>query len=224
MTHRIARAWLCAGGLWLPFAAHAIGTAAGTEIRNQAEISFVLNGSVEIRQSNSTTLRVLELLDVNLLAQTPERVVDAGEPAAPLLFTLTNTGNGTGTFCAVRRQRGRRQRLRSQRAGRRAVPRQRRERLADRRGRRVRRGRERSRARGRRVARRAAAARHSCRRRRRPTRRCAVACGRASRRAVRPASCSRAWATAAWTRCSERAARARRRSANISSAASRCRC
>jgi len=98
MTHRIARALLTAGGAWLPFAAHAIGTAAGTEIRNQAEISFVLNGSVEIRQSNPTTLHVLELLDVNLLAQTPLRVVDAGAPAAPLLFTLTNTGNGTERF------------------------------------------------------------------------------------------------------------------------------
>jgi uncharacterized repeat protein (TIGR01451 family) len=98
MTHRIARAWLCAGGCWLPFAAHAIGTPAGTEIRNQAEISFVLNDSTEIRRSNSTTLRVLELLDVNLLAQTPERVVGAGEPAAPILFTLTNTGNGTERF------------------------------------------------------------------------------------------------------------------------------
>jgi hypothetical protein len=98
MTHRIGRALLTAGGLWLPFAAHAIGTAAGTEIRNQAEIAFVLDGSVEIRQSNSTSLRVLELLDVNLLAQTPERVVDAGQSAAPLLFTLTNTGNGSERF------------------------------------------------------------------------------------------------------------------------------
>ncbi len=98
MTHRMARALLAAGGLWLQFAAHAIGTAAGTEIRNQAEISFVLNGSVETRLSNSTALRVLELLDVNLLAQTPERIVEAGTPAAPLLFTLTNTGNGTERF------------------------------------------------------------------------------------------------------------------------------
>jgi uncharacterized repeat protein (TIGR01451 family) len=97
MTHRIARALLIAGGC-LPFAAHTIGTPAGTEIRNHAEISFVLNGSAEQRLSNSITLRVLELLDVNLFAQTPERVVDAGAPAAPILFTLTNTGNGVERF------------------------------------------------------------------------------------------------------------------------------
>jgi uncharacterized repeat protein (TIGR01451 family) len=77
MTHRMPRALLGAAAWCLPFAVCAIGTPAGTEIRNQAEISFVLNGTAEARQSNSTTLRVLELLDVSLLAQTAERVVDA---------------------------------------------------------------------------------------------------------------------------------------------------
>ena len=98
MTHRTVRALLAACGLWSPVGAHAVGTAAGTEIRNQAEVTFDLNGSTLTRDSNATTLRVLELIDVNLLTETAERVVNAGAQRQPLLFRLTNTGNGTESF------------------------------------------------------------------------------------------------------------------------------
>jgi uncharacterized repeat protein (TIGR01451 family) len=98
MTHRTTRALLAACGAWLPLGASALGTAAGTEIRNRAEIAFELDGVAQSRVSNATTLRVLELIDANLLIQTPERLVDAGAVAQPLLFTLTNTGNGAESF------------------------------------------------------------------------------------------------------------------------------
>lgn len=98
MTHQTAR-FVCAS-LALAAAAQtgAVGTPAGTAIDNQAEISFELDGAARRLTSNVASLRVAEVLDVNLLLQTPERLVGPGATAQPLVFTLTNTGNGDEAF------------------------------------------------------------------------------------------------------------------------------
>ncbi len=97
MTHRIARA-LLAAAVCLPPGARAVGTAAGSDIRAQAEVSYELAGVPMSRLSNATTLKVVEVLDVHLLLQTAQRLVNAGADAQPLLYTLTNTGNGRESF------------------------------------------------------------------------------------------------------------------------------
>ena len=78
--------------------AYALGTPAGTAIANQADITFNMNGSPNSLASNIATLQVAEIVDVNLLLQTPQRLVQGGATSQPLLFTLTNTGNGTEAF------------------------------------------------------------------------------------------------------------------------------
>jgi uncharacterized repeat protein (TIGR01451 family) len=98
MTHQTARlaaavwAWAAIQAAW------AVGTPAGTAIDNQAEISFELGGESRTLFSNVAVFRVAEVLDLNLLLQTPERLVGPGAVDQPLVFTLTNTGNGEETF------------------------------------------------------------------------------------------------------------------------------
>jgi uncharacterized repeat protein (TIGR01451 family) len=79
-------------------ASFAVGTPVGTSIDNVAEVTFELGGTTLTQSSNPVSITVEEILDLNLLAQTPQRSVQAGDPDQWLLFTLTNTGNGTETF------------------------------------------------------------------------------------------------------------------------------
>jgi uncharacterized repeat protein (TIGR01451 family) len=85
-------------GFWWGAAAHAVGTAAGTAVANQAEISYTIGADSRVRSSNVSTFLVAEVVDLNLLLQTPERLVSGGDVNQPLYFTLTNTGNGTEAY------------------------------------------------------------------------------------------------------------------------------
>ena len=76
----------------------AVGTPVGTSIDNVAQVTFELGGTTLTQSSNPVSITVEEILDLNLLAQTPQRSVQAGDADQWLLFTLTNTGNGTETF------------------------------------------------------------------------------------------------------------------------------
>ncbi len=76
----------------------AVGTPVGTSIDNVAQVTFDLGGTTLTQNSNPVSITVEEILDLNLLAQTPQRSVQAGDADQWLLFTLTNTGNGTETF------------------------------------------------------------------------------------------------------------------------------
>ena len=84
--------------LGAPLASHAAGTAAGTNIQNTAQVSYTVGGSTVTTSSNTSSLRVAEILDAVLTIATPTVTVSPGASAEELVFTLTNTGNGTETF------------------------------------------------------------------------------------------------------------------------------
>jgi uncharacterized repeat protein (TIGR01451 family) len=74
--------------------AGAVGTTAGTDILNTAQVSFELGGTTVTQASNTVTLTVAEILDVDVLLQSGTRTVQSGDSDQALLFTVTNTGNG----------------------------------------------------------------------------------------------------------------------------------
>lgn len=76
----------------------AAGTPAGTVIENTATVSFDLGGGPLSLDSNTTTITVVERLDVAVTLQSPQTLVSAGETNTALLFTITNTGNGSESF------------------------------------------------------------------------------------------------------------------------------
>jgi uncharacterized repeat protein (TIGR01451 family) len=93
------RWWLFAGlaVLGAP-ASHAAGTPAGTSIQNTAQVSYTLGSSTLTASSNTSSVTVGEILDAVLTIATPTVQVSAGVTTEELVFTLTNTGNGTETF------------------------------------------------------------------------------------------------------------------------------
>jgi len=84
--------------LGAPLASHATGTAAGTNIQNTAQVSYTVGGSIVTTSSNTSSVRVAEILDAVLTLAAPTVTVSPGATAEELVFTLTNTGNGTETF------------------------------------------------------------------------------------------------------------------------------
>jgi uncharacterized repeat protein (TIGR01451 family) len=71
---------------------------AGTDIVNSAQVTFQLGGTTVTQTSNISTLRVAEILDVDVLLQSSTLTVQAGDADQALLFTVTNTGNGNEVF------------------------------------------------------------------------------------------------------------------------------
>lgn len=84
--------------LGAPFATHAAGTAAGTNIQNTAQVSYTVGSSTVTTSSNTSSVTVAEILDAVLTIAAPTVTVSPGASAEELVFTLTNTGNGTETF------------------------------------------------------------------------------------------------------------------------------
>ncbi|MEM1261887.1 MAG: hypothetical protein AAGH76_05795 [Pseudomonadota bacterium] len=78
--------------------AFAAGTLAGTDISNTAVVTFDLAGTTVTQDSNTVTLTVAETLDVAVVVQSGQTSVDAGQTGAELLYTVTNTGNGSESF------------------------------------------------------------------------------------------------------------------------------
>ena len=78
--------------------ASAAGTAVGTLIENTALVNYELAGAPVTLQSNTTTITVAERINVSVTLQSPQVPVAPGDTAQALLFTVTNTGNGTETF------------------------------------------------------------------------------------------------------------------------------
>ena len=92
-------ATLCLGAvLALGNTATAAGTTAGSVIQNTATVAFDLGGTPLSLDSNTTTITVAERLDVDVTLQSPQLLVAASDAGRALLFTVTNTGNGSETF------------------------------------------------------------------------------------------------------------------------------
>lgn len=91
---------LCAGALALggAFDASAVGTAAGTNIQNAAQVSYQVGGSTVTTTSNTSSVTVAEILDTVVTIASPTVTAAAGATQQELVFTVTNTGNGTEAF------------------------------------------------------------------------------------------------------------------------------
>ena len=102
---RATRGWrqfaLTLATLVLAAPAMAVGTVAGTDIANTAEVSYELSGTPITQDSNTVTITVAETLDVALVLQSAQVTVAPGETGATLVYTLTNTGNGSEAFALL---------------------------------------------------------------------------------------------------------------------------
>lgn len=78
--------------------AQAAGTAVGTLIENTASVDFTQAGAQQTTTSNTVSFLVAERIDVVVTPQSGQVVVSPGDVDRALLFTVTNTGNGTETF------------------------------------------------------------------------------------------------------------------------------
>lgn len=82
--------------------AHALGTTAGTQIQNTAQVSYSIGGAAITTSSNTSIVTVAEILDANVTTLNATQLVSAGSAAQEIAFRLTNTGNGTETFTLLR--------------------------------------------------------------------------------------------------------------------------
>jgi uncharacterized repeat protein (TIGR01451 family) len=78
--------------------ARAVGVAAGTSIDNTAQVTYAVGAVNATASSNTTSLRVAEILDVVVTLQTPSVPVLAGTTQQEMLYRVTNAGNGPETF------------------------------------------------------------------------------------------------------------------------------
>ena len=77
----------------------AVGTTAGIDISNTATIDYVIAGSSTSVNSNTATLRVDEILDVNVAWQDAANIaVSTPDSNQVLTYLLTNTGNGNDSY------------------------------------------------------------------------------------------------------------------------------
>jgi uncharacterized repeat protein (TIGR01451 family) len=98
MLHSRWSALLALASLFASVSAHALGTVAGTTIENTAQITYTVGASTLSTTSNTTTIRVAEILDVAVTLNSSTVTVAPGAVSQRLVFTVTNTGNGTETF------------------------------------------------------------------------------------------------------------------------------
>lgn len=84
--------------LALSSAALSAGTPVGTVINNMAQVNFEIAGTPTSQNSNVSSITVQERIDVVVVLQSPQVQVAANDTDRALLFTVTNTGNGTETF------------------------------------------------------------------------------------------------------------------------------
>ena len=84
--------------LGAPAIAFAAGTPAGANIQNTAQVSYTVGGVSTTATSNTTSVLVAEILDVVVTIASPTTSTAPGAVQQELVFTVTNTGNGTETF------------------------------------------------------------------------------------------------------------------------------
>ena len=74
------------------------GTPVGTVIDNVAQVDFEIAGAPLTQSSNVSSITVQERIDVIVVLQSLPVQVAANDTNRDLLFTVSNTGNGTETF------------------------------------------------------------------------------------------------------------------------------
>jgi uncharacterized repeat protein (TIGR01451 family) len=92
---------VAAVGLFGATPVFAAGTPAGTLIENTATVSFDLAGTPTSLQSNTTTIIVVERIDVVVTLQSSQLLVSPSAVDQAVLFRVTNTGNGNEAFSLV---------------------------------------------------------------------------------------------------------------------------
>jgi uncharacterized repeat protein (TIGR01451 family) len=98
MLIRSAVLWMTACALAAPVGALAAGTPAGTNIQNIAQVTYSVGGVDATASSNSSSVIVAEILDVVVTLAAATVSTAPGATAQELVFTVTNTGNGSETF------------------------------------------------------------------------------------------------------------------------------
>jgi len=78
-----------------------LGTPVGTVVNNTVTVDFELSGFAYTRQSNTASIMVIERLDVIVTLQSPQILVSANDVNQAVLFTVTNTGNGSEAYTLV---------------------------------------------------------------------------------------------------------------------------
>lgn len=78
--------------------AFSAGTPAGTVISNTAQVDYEIAGTPITVSSNVSSVTVQERIDVVVVLQSPQILVAANDTDRALLFTVSNTGNGSETF------------------------------------------------------------------------------------------------------------------------------
>ncbi len=92
-------AWQSGGVLLLTTSvALAVGTSANTAISNSAQVSYSIGGAPVTVNSNTTTLNVAEILNVNVTMQTPTVSVAPGATQRAIVVRVTNIGNASEVF------------------------------------------------------------------------------------------------------------------------------
>lgn len=81
--------------------AQAAGAPAGTVINNTADVSYTVGTVSTTTSSNLVTVTVVEMINVNVTAQTPNFTVSPGDTAQVSTYRVDNTGNGPETFRLV---------------------------------------------------------------------------------------------------------------------------
>jgi uncharacterized repeat protein (TIGR01451 family) len=84
--------------LMCSYGAMTAGVPPGTLIESQATVDFDLAGIPTTLISNTTSLTVIERIDVVTVLQSPQILATAGDTNRALLFRITNTGHGSETF------------------------------------------------------------------------------------------------------------------------------
>ena len=90
---------LCAGAVFASGGfVLAAGTPVGTPVENTATVDYTLAGADFSIVSNTTLFLVAERIDVDVTLATGQLNVPAAATDQALLFTVTNTGNGSESF------------------------------------------------------------------------------------------------------------------------------
>jgi uncharacterized repeat protein (TIGR01451 family) len=98
VSARLCAVLAAALSLGASFGAHAVGTAAGTNIQNAAQVTYTVAGVSATASSNIASVGVAEILDAVVTVASATVTAAPGATQQDLVFTLTNTGNGTESF------------------------------------------------------------------------------------------------------------------------------